>query len=271
MIFVRDKGRMANNMLQYAHLYAWAREHGRRTMSMRFAYKYQYFHICHTRHHNFITYVAAKFAARLGLIPTVSFNEPQTDTLLQEKQMLDSRWVVAEGWYARWYDLVLKYKPEILQLFAFDSRVEQAAAQTLSQLPEADLTLGLHIRRGDYRTWQDGRFYFTDEQFIAAAKSFLAHKGGQRVRIVICGNDPTLDTRLYRQQLAPATVDFPCGNAAEDLCLLSQCDYLMGPPSTYSLVATMYHDVPLYWIHDPQKPVSDDCFQHFDQLFRNIL
>ena len=37
MIFVHDKGRMANNMLQYGHVYAWGRAHGRTTMSMRFA------------------------------------------------------------------------------------------------------------------------------------------------------------------------------------------------------------------------------------------
>ncbi|MDO5130828.1 MAG: hypothetical protein Q4D64_13035, partial [Prevotellaceae bacterium] len=44
MIFVRDKGRMCNNILQYGHVYAWAREHGKRAVSMCFAYKYRYFH-----------------------------------------------------------------------------------------------------------------------------------------------------------------------------------------------------------------------------------
>lgn len=48
MIFVLDKGCMANNMLQYGHVYAWGREHGRTTMSMRFAYKYPWFQICET-------------------------------------------------------------------------------------------------------------------------------------------------------------------------------------------------------------------------------
>ena len=45
MIFVTDKGRMCNNILQYGHVYAWAREHGRKSISMRFCYKYQYFKI----------------------------------------------------------------------------------------------------------------------------------------------------------------------------------------------------------------------------------
>ena len=67
MIFVRDKGRTGNNILQYAHVYAWAREHGRRAVSMRFCYKYQYFKICHTPWHNFLTYLFAKYAAKIGL------------------------------------------------------------------------------------------------------------------------------------------------------------------------------------------------------------
>ena len=74
MIFVRDKGQMCNNILQYGHVYAWGREHGRATMSMRFAYKYQYFHICNTRYHNFPTYLYAKYGAKMGLFPVVCFD-----------------------------------------------------------------------------------------------------------------------------------------------------------------------------------------------------
>lgn len=32
MIFVRDKGQMCNNILQYGYVYAWAKEHGRKCM-----------------------------------------------------------------------------------------------------------------------------------------------------------------------------------------------------------------------------------------------
>ena len=134
MIFVHDKGRMANNILQYGHVYAWGREHGRKTMSMRFAYKYPWFHICHTPHHNFSTYLFAKYAAKLGIIPTVRFDEENADYSQEEQLMLDSRSIVAQGWYARWYNLFLKYKPEILQLFAFDDAVEQKVSETMGVL-----------------------------------------------------------------------------------------------------------------------------------------
>ena len=150
MIFVHDKGRMANNILQYGHVYAWGREHGCLTMSMRFAYKYPWFHICHTPHHNFPTYLFAKYAAKLGLIPTVRFDKEGADYSREEQQMLKRKMILVGGWFARWYDLFVKYKPEILQLFAFDDAVEQKVSETMGA--KSGLRLGVHIRRGDYAT-----------------------------------------------------------------------------------------------------------------------
>ena len=97
MIFVTDKGRLANNIFQYGHLYAWGREHGRTTMSMRFAYKYPEFRIAHTHYHNFLLYILAKYAAKLHLIPTVQFNIMNDPFLEQQKTMLNSKYVLATG------------------------------------------------------------------------------------------------------------------------------------------------------------------------------
>lgn len=279
MIYVRDKGRMCNNILQYGHLYAWGREHGRKTMSMRFAYKYQYFRICDTPHHHFATYLFAKYAAKLGLMPVVQFNDINEDTTPQEQVMLTRRHVLAEGWCVHWFDLFLKYKQEIIRLFEFKDEVKQTVDALLAQQPESDILLGVHIRRGDYRTWQGGRYFYSDEQYLAYIRQFLAMHSGKRVSVYVCGNDPELDTEKLRLALtAPANnrpcaceVVFPQGNPGEDLCLLSRCDYLMGAPSTFTLVASMYRNTPLCWIMDANKPLSSDSFDYFDYLFRHII
>lgn len=268
MIFVHDRGRMANNMLQYAHVYAWGREHGRPTMSMRFAYKYPYFHICGTRHHNFPTYVFAKYAAKWGLIPTVRFDEDGADYSREEQLMLTKRMIVVAGWSARWYDLFLKYKPDILRLFAFKPEVEQRVAHLLGT--QQTLRLGLHIRRGDYKTFYDGRFYYSDEQYVGVVRRILALYPGQSVTVYICGNDPQLQRDYYRSQLPTCHLVFPDGNPGEDLCLLSHCDLLVGAPSTFTLVAAMYRDTPLYWIEDAAAPIGSSNFRRFDYLFRHI-
>lgn len=271
MIFVHDKGRMANNILQYGHVYAWGREHGRKTMSMRFAYKYPWFHIGNTRYHNFLTYVFAKYAARLGLIPTLRFDDEDADYSREEQLMKSRRMVMVTGWYARWYDLFLKYKPEIIELFAFNKEVSHEVEVLLNRVPAGDIRLGVHIRRGDYSKWQGGKFFYSDEQYLSIIRQFLALFPDQSFTVFICGNDREMDKDRFTDGLAGCSVLFPDGNAAEDMCLLSHCHYLIGAPSTFSLVASMYHDVPLYWIMDAEKPLKTEYFNTFDHLFRRIL
>ena len=271
MIFAKDKGRMCNNMLQYGHVYAWAREHGRRAVSMRFCYKYPYFSISHSPFHNFITYVSAKYLAKCGMLKTVTFYYPDEDTKAKEEAMLRHRNVVVAGWYVRFYDLFLKYKPDIVKLFAFDAAISRKVGQYAADASAGcDIRLGLHIRRGDYKTWNGGKYYYTDEDYAAMALGFAALHPGKRTCVFICGNDPALDKAAYLTRLDGMKVEFACGNAAEDLCLLSLCDYIIGPPSTFSLVASMYEDKPLCWVYDRAKPLAEGDFKHFDYLFKHI-
>lgn len=271
MIFVRDKGRLCNNILQYGHVYAWGREHGRQTMSMRFAYKYRYFHICHTAHHHFLNYLFAKYGAKWGLLPVADFGvDAPNDPERQEQLLLSHRNIVVQGWYARFYDLFLKYKADIISLFDFDEQVRRPVDQQLASLPAADLRLGVHVRRGDYRTWHGGRYFFTDEQYIRQIRQFLAFHEGRRVQVFVCGNDPELDEAAYNGAFPGVTVCFPKGNPGEDLYLLSQCDWLMGAPSTFTLVAAMYRDLPLCWVEDADAPLTLASFGHFDELFKHI-
>lgn len=269
MIYVRDKGQMCNNILQFAHVWAFAREHGRRALSMRFAYKYQYFSICKTPGHNFFRYAVAKFAASRGLMPVVSYDDPGVRDESKERKMLDSANVMVQGWEVRFYDLFLKYFDEIRSMFAFLPEVE-AAVSPLVGRGEGSLRLGLHVRRGDYARWQGGRYFFSDRQYAEVAARYTSTVSGRRITLYVCSNDPSLDRDEYRRALPDAEIIFAQGNPGEDLCLLSRCDVLIGAPSTFSLVASMYRELPLYWIEDPDAPVSDKSFSTFRDLFRRI-
>ena len=182
--------------------------------------------------------------------------------------MLQKRMLVVTGWEAHWYDLFLKYKSEILALFAFRPEIEEKVVEAMNH---GDMILGVHIRRGDYATFYDGKFFFSDEQYVNVIRRFLALHPDRQVKVFICGNDPKLDKDYYRRELPTCEVVFPDGNPGEDLCLLSHCDYLIGAPSTFSLVAAMYHDRPLYWMMDADAPLSESSFRYFDDLFQHIL
>lgn len=273
MIYVRDKGRMCNNILQYGHLYAWGREHGKLTVSMRFAYKYPYFKISSMPGHNFFRYVFAKYAAKLGLMPVVSFDVEGEDTSAKEKVMMESGNVVAQGWHARFYTEFLKYFDDIKELFAFKPEIVNKISGFIERnsIP-GSVRLGVHIRRGDYARWQNGKYFYSDAQYIGQIKKFHDFIG-ENVTVFLSTNDSSLDPAKFQDSFPEDAVKIVLagGNEAEDLCLLSQCGWLIGPPSTYTLVASMYNDIPLYWVKNPQEKISADRFGHFRELFKQII
>lgn len=283
MIYVRDKGQMCNNLLQFAHVWAFAREHGREAVSMRLCYKYPWFALSRDRRHNGLRYALAKGAAAAGLMLVVAYNTPGERNAVKEARILSSRNVMVEGWEVRFYDLFLKYRGELRRMFAFLPEVEAHVRRELeSREPRAEsrelvtgnreiVRVGLHVRRGDYARWQGGRYYFSDAQYAGVVKRALRLLEGKDVELHICSNDPELDAETYRRTLPGVTVTVHRGNPAEDLCLLSHCDFLLGAPSTFSLMAAFYEDVPLYWIKDPAAEVTAESFGKFERLFKEII
>ena len=276
MIFARDKSQMCNNLLQYAHVYAWGREHGRKVISMRFSYKYQYFHICHTNLTGFGWYLFAKYMAALRLLPTASFKHRDCNREALERKMLRHRNIVVSGWFVRYYDLFLKYRDEICELFTLD---DQYTAPVKAKMQEAEqnsqddiLRLGVHIRRGDYAQWRDGQFFFSDEVYADHINRFADMHPGKALHVYLSTNDPSVNEEHFQKLCPKVCIHHLQGSAPEDLFMLSECDYLIGPPSTFSMVAAMYRDIPLYRMDSADaKSMTTEGFLLFEYWFRNMV
>lgn len=275
MIYVKDKGRLCNNILQFGHAYAWARENGLKAVSMRFSYKYKGFRICHTRGHNIWTYLWAKYASALKIIPTVDYASPLLSPgaiASHENKLLHHArtGVVLSGWWVRHYDLFLKYRDEIAELFSFDENADDVP--DLPSAAENSVWLGVHVRRGDYAKWNGGRYFYTDRQYLEIINRFveLMAQRDVQVNVAVFTNDPELDPEYFSSEIDMRAGEllFPCGSSVSDLRAMSQCDYIIGPPSTYSLVASMYRDRPIYFITEPEKQFTLSDFSDFEHLFR---
>ena len=280
MIFARDKSQMCNNLLQYAHVHAWGREHGRKVISMRFSYKYQYFHICHTPLTGLGWYLLAKYMAALRLLPTASFKHEDCDPVALERMMLRHRHIVVSGWFVRYYDLFLKYRQEICDLFRIDEQYTEPVKEKMkhsSLLPPdssllTPLKLGVHIRRGDYAQWHDGKYCYDDEVYARHINRFVELHPDKDVHVYLSTNDASVTEERYQQLCPHVHIHHLQGNAPEDLFMLSECDYLMGPPSTFSLVAAMYRDIPLYRMDTANaEDMTEEGFKLFDYWFRRII
>lgn len=130
-------------------------------------------------------------------------------------------------------------------------------------------TIGVHIRRGDYKEYLSGRYYFSIEKWAKYIQFLSSQITDRNVRFLICSNEEGIDEELSRLLPNDIFLSIPKTNGITDLYALSKCDYLIGVPSSYSQWASFIGDVPLYLITDEKMPSLDDFhkiiyFNHFD-------
>lgn len=170
-----------------------------------------------------------------------------------------SKLVLIHGWLFR--DPVNQKKHrELLQETWKPNKVfcDQVNAYYDNYRKEHDLLIGVHIRRGDYQGFEGGKWFFTPDQYFEKMKEVAALRifRDRKIAFVICSNEMDLffshDERfsVYREERHFIT----------DLYLLAKCDYIIGPPSTFSIWASFYGGVPLYMIKDISIPVTDENF-----------
>lgn len=123
------------------------------------------------------------------------------------------------------------------------------------------ITVGVHVRRGDYKEHQGGRWYYNDETYLKAIRDIkdqLIQKGESRVRFLICSNEP-FDLRNDDAELFQMEPLFP-SDCMTDLYGLSQCDYIIGPPSTFSQWASYTGNRPLNVIYREGEEIKLEDF-----------
>lgn len=175
-------------------------------------------------------------------------------------QARSSNIVLAHGWLFRDKRHFVGQAPRLRQLFAPIAPHRHAVAALLEKIRQtADIVVGVHLRRGDYANFAGGAFYYTNATYARAMRQLRdqlpAH---QRVAFLLCSNE-----EVDPADFAGLTVHRPTGHFVEDLYALAGCDYILGPPSSYSLWASFYGQVPLLHLHNAQQPVALSEFEVF--------
>lgn len=165
--------------------------------------------------------------------------------------------LILDGWLFRDSSHFLDNAPLLRELFQFKPVVNSEALREISKIKIApDICLvGVHIRRGDYAHWQDGRYYFDDETYISAMNqiSSLLIAQGKKAEFIICSNELI---SASSNLLAAPNVSLHQKTAIEDLCLLSKCDLLIGPPSTFTIWASFFGSIPLSYLEAKRQKIE---------------
>ena len=168
-------------------------------------------------------------------------------------KLLDGdRIVVAYGWLFRDYDGFNKYATLLKKFFEpIEEHSRRAAKVVESCRKKGNVLVGVHIRRGDYKLFSQGQYYYDDSVYFSKMQQMkqLLNKQGRDVSFIICSNEPHTGT-FNGMEIALGT-----GHFIEDLYSLAGCDYLIGAPSTYSMWASFYGSVPLFQLKEATQSV----------------
>jgi hypothetical protein len=173
------------------------------------------------------------------------------------KSALRKRVVFVEGLEFRDWESLVKYRREILNFLAPRSVYVDAAMVLVgkARVDSECVLCGIHMRLGDYKRFKSGRWFYSIEQYVAKMREFYElFRSRKPVRFLVCS-----DENLPQDAFRWLPVAFSSGQFMEDLLALSQCDFILGPPSTFSAWASFYGDVPLRFLFD-LAPLTTESF-----------
>jgi hypothetical protein len=167
------------------------------------------------------------------------------------------RLVLAQGWLFRAQLGVESHGEKIRRFLTPHAHVLGTARDAVARArSHCDVLVGLHVRHGDYRDFQGGRYYYALERYASIALDAAALFSPARVGFLVCS-----DERYAPDQFPGLEVSMGPGDALGDLYALSACDYLVGPPSTFTAWASFYGRVPLCQLSGANQRFELDDFR----------
>lgn len=172
-----------------------------------------------------------------------------------------------KGWSTRTDTRYLtQTKKELQHIFRPKDEIMNKAEGLISEMKQsADLVVGVHIRRGDYATWNDGRFFYELEEYHHFMSRIQQLYSDKHVAFFISSNeDFSLD--IFKGCECRRFGKEPSG-AILDLYTLSVCDRIIGPFSSYSRWASFIGEVPLCFLETKDQQFTEDSFSEIVDFF----
>ena len=150
-------------------------------------------------------------------------------------------------------------KQELQHIFRPRNEIMDKAEAKIKEIrSHADIVIGVHVRHGDYKTWRNGRHYYTLEEFHRFMLQLQELFPGKKVSFFISSNE-AFSTDLFTNCTCYRFGKEPSGDIL-DLYTLSLCDRIIGPWSTYSRWASFIGEVPLCFIKERDQQFCDEDF-----------
>lgn len=157
-------------------------------------------------------------------------------------------------------------KKELQHIFRPRKEITDKAEEFISEIrKEADIIIGVHIRHGDYKTFENGRFYYSLEEYHQFMLQIQHLHADKRISFFISSNG-TFSTDFFVNCKCFRFGKEPSGDML-DLYTLSLCDKIIGPWSTFSRWASFIGEVPLCCLKKKNQIIREADFSKITDFY----
>lgn len=160
-------------------------------------------------------------------------------------------------WTYRDIENLLLFKSEINKIISIESEYKKNIDTEIEECKKNyDILIGVHIRRGDYKEWMDGKYYFSFEQYNKVLNEINNLYIDKEVLFILVSNE-----QISKKFFKGINIKINEGRFIEDLYLLSKCDFIVGPLSTFNRWSSFMGNTPLLTIEDINSKITRNDFK----------
>jgi Glycosyl transferase family 11 len=196
------------------------------------------------------TLLVAKRVSNLDLATSESF-----------AMLNDAKTTFLSGWSICDWKLVEKHQKAIRLNLQINHKYTSIGNSFISEIRKKyDLLIGVMVRQGDYKTWRNGQYYFSTQEYavvIDHMAEVFSHRG--RIGFVVASDESqNLDCFNNKNVYFTTGIAGGKGHYLESLFQLSLCDAVLSPPSSFSMWATFIGEIPLIPFLQANQIIKED-------------
>lgn len=150
--------------------------------------------------------------------------------VIEKAQNSGATTLLLQGYYFRHAPWAERHAALLRAFFLPCAKHRHAAEQVIHELRKrCDLVVAVHLRHGDYQTHLGGRYFWSVPEYRTFLERMQSLLAPARVGFLICSN-ATHQPKAFTGLIWSAGP----GSATADLHAMSCCDYVVGPPSSFS-------------------------------------
>ena len=263
LIFCRENAQLGNRLIVYAHLLAAARERGWNLINPTFEPYADWFEGTVSRPHG-RSLLAVRLAWQLGKVTAILSGgliararargdiHVDLEAVVPAAELQRARWLLLQGFKIRCPTWSSHQAAGLREFFRPIKTYRQPAEGGIADLrSRADVVVGIHVRQGDYAQHLGGRYFYSCAQYAHFMSCMREQLAPRSVAFVVCTHVP-----LNHADFAGFTWALGPGNTAADLHALSLCDYIVGPPSSFSAWAAFHGATRLAHVRSAQQQLA---------------